>query len=95
VSVGGSAAFAAHVVAIDSANGNVMTDTLSDNEGNYDLRVFPGSYYVLVLPLASEGGINGPTTIVNYRGFSCAYATTFSTCAGLPANPTDYTGKYY
>ena len=91
VTVGGSAAFAAHLVAIDSATGNVITDTLSDNDGNYDLHLFQGNYYVLVVPLATDNsgdsGTNGVTTLHNYAGFATAYP-------GI-TNPTDYTGKYY
>ena len=91
VTLAGSAAFGAHVVAIDSTNGNVVTDTLSDNEGNYKLRLFQGSYYVLVQPLASDStgdsGTNGVTNLQNYSGFTSGYPGA--------ANPTDYTGKYY
>lgn len=99
VTVGGSTAFAAHVVAIDSTTGNAFTDTLSDPSGNYQLIVLQGSYNVLALPLATDASgdsnTNGITTLSNYRGFECGYATTFSSCSGVPANPTDYTGIYY
>ncbi|MFZ0963639.1 MAG: matrixin family metalloprotease [Terriglobia bacterium] len=99
VTVGGSAAFGAHVVAIDSTTGNVITDTLSDNDGNYELNLMEGNYYVLVLPLATDisgdSGTNGVTTINNYTGFACGYAANYSTCSGVPANPVDFTGTYY
>ncbi|MGO8790384.1 MAG: matrixin family metalloprotease [Terriglobia bacterium] len=99
VKVGGSAAFAAHVVAIDSSTGNVVTDTLSDPDGNYRLQVFQGTYNVLALPLATDTSgtstSNGVTTVNNYLGFACAYASTPSSCTGLPANAVDFTGTYY
>jgi hypothetical protein len=91
VRVGGSPAFGVHVVAIDSATGNVVTDTLSDPSGNYHLRVFQGNYFVLVLPLATDTSgdstTNGVTSIHNYRGFTNGYP-------GATVQ-TDFTGKIY
>ncbi|MGA3326382.1 MAG: matrixin family metalloprotease [Terriglobia bacterium] len=91
VTVGGSPAFGAHVVAIDSATGNVVTDTLSDANGNYHLRMFQGNYFVLVLPLATDtsgdSSTNGVTSVHNYRGFANAYP-------GATVQ-TGFTGKFY
>jgi hypothetical protein len=94
VTVGGSPAFAAHVVALDPTSGNVITDTLSDPAGNYHLRVFEGTYNVLVLPLAPDLN-SGPYTVDNFNLFACGYSTSTSTCV-LPTNAfTNYTGHYY
>ena len=87
VSVGGSPAFGAHVVAIDSTTGNVITDTLTDSSGNYHLRMVSGNYYVLVLPLADSANDNGDTNINNYTGFHSGYPSA--------TNPTNFTGTYY
>jgi hypothetical protein len=91
VAVGGSPAPGAHVVAIDMSTGNVITDTLSDNNGNYQLRMFQGNYYILVLPLATDtsgdSGTNGVTSINNYHGWLAGYAGT--------TVQTSFTGKYY
>jgi hypothetical protein len=89
--VGGNPAFGAHVVAIDSATGNVVTDTLSDSSGNYHLRMFQGNYFVLVLPLATDtsgdSSTNGVSSIQHYRGFTNGYP-------GATVQ-TDFTGKIY
>ncbi len=91
VTVDGIPAFAAHVVAIDRATGNVVTDTLSDTDGNYHLRMFQGNYFVMVLPLATDtsGGSasDGVTTVQNFRGFTNGYP-------GATAQ-AGYTGKFY
>jgi hypothetical protein len=91
VTVGGNPAFAAHVVAIDAATGNVVTDTLADNNGSYTLRVFQGNYYVLTLPLATDtsgdSASNGVTTINNYNGFRSGYPSSTAV--------TNFTGKFY
>ena len=91
VTVGGSPAFGAHVVAIDGKTGNVVTDTLTDPNGNYHLIVVTGNYYVLVLPLATDtsgdSSTNGVTSINNYTGLTTGYpAATVQ---------TNFTGKYY
>jgi hypothetical protein len=85
VTVGGTGAYAAHVEAIDATTGDVVTDTLTDPSGNYHLRMFGGTYYVYVQSLAPDFN-HGPCTIQNFRGQD-GYAS--------PANPTDYTGKFY
>ena len=91
VKVGGQPAFAAHIVAIDGSSGNVITDTLTDSNGNYHLNVFQGNYYVLVLPLATDTSetstTNGVTTIHNYPSFAEGYP-------GASAQ-TSFTGTYY
>jgi hypothetical protein len=91
VTVGGSPIFGAHVVAIDSATGNVITDTLTDPNGNYHLHVMQGNYYVLVLPLATDtsgdSNTNGVTSISNYHGFHNGYPSGTA--------QTSFTGKYY
>ena len=85
IKVGGTGAYAAHVEAIDAATGNVVTDTLTDPSGNYHLRLFGGTYYVYVQPLAPNLD-HGPWTLANFSG-QAGY--------GPPENPTNYTGKYY
>ncbi len=91
VTVDGIPAFAAHVVAIDRTTGNVVTDTLSDSNGNYHLRMFQGNYFVMVLPLATDtsgdSATNGVTSIQNFRGFTNGYP-------GVTAQ-TGFTGKFY
>jgi hypothetical protein len=91
VTVGGAPAPGAHVVAIDATTGNVITDTLTDNNGTYLLRMFGGTYYVLALPLATDtsgdSGTNGVTSINNYHGWQAGYPTT--------TVQTQFTGKYY
>jgi hypothetical protein len=94
VTVGDNPAFGTHVVAIDSTTGNAITDTLSDPNGNYTLTVVEGSYYVLVLPLASDtsgdSSTNGVTGYANYSGWANGYPS-------LGGNDVQYlfTGTYY
>jgi hypothetical protein len=57
--------------------GNVITETLTDPSGNYDLRVYDGTYYVYVQSLAPNVN-SGPTTIVNFRG--SRLGTVITTC---------------
>lgn len=85
VSLSGTGVYGADVEAIDATTGNVVTETLTDPSGNYDLRVYDGTYYVYVQSLAPNSNY-GPTTISNFRGQS-GY--------GPPANPTNYTGLFY
>jgi hypothetical protein len=85
IKVGGTGAYAAHVEAIDAATGDVVTETLTDPWGYYHLRVFGGTYYVYVQPLAPDLN-HGPSTLADFSG-QAGY--------GPPANPTDYTGKFY
>jgi len=91
VTVDGSPAFGAHVVAVDGATGNVVTDTLSDPNGNYHLRMFQGNYFVMVLPLATDtsgdSSTNGVISIQNFRGFTNGYP-------GATVQ-TGFTGKFY
>lgn len=94
VTLGGSNAFAAHLVAIDTTTGNVITDTLSRPDGTYEMPIVAGTYYILALPLAPDVN-HGPYTINNFTGFACGFATTFATCSGVPVNPTNYTGRYF
>lgn len=93
VNLGGSSAFAAHLVAIDAATGNVITDTLSRPDGTYEMPIVAGTYYILALPLALDLN-HGPYTIGNFTG-QCGYSTNFPSCTGLPANPTNCTGRYF
>jgi hypothetical protein len=85
VTLDGAGVYAADVQAIDATTGNVVTETLTDPSGNYYLRVFKGSYYVYVQPLAPESN-HGPCTILDFKGQD-GY--------GPPANPTNYTGQFY
>ncbi len=91
VKLGGAEAYAAHVEALDATTGNVVTETLTDPSGNYHLRLFGGSYYVYVQPLAPDV-LFGPCTIKNFSG-QAGYGD--NRLADVPSNPTDYTGKYY
>jgi hypothetical protein len=99
-----SGAFAAHVVAVDTASGDAMVDGLSNSDGTYKLvGVPPGTYNVMVLPLApnSDAGIY---TLDNFGGWACGFGensppccdpTTDKTCTGTLSNPTNYSGKFY
>jgi hypothetical protein len=85
VTLGGTGVYGADVEAIDATTGDVITETLTDPDGNYHLRVYDGTYYVYVQSLAPNLN-SGPTTISNFRG-QAGY--------GPPSNPTNYTGLYY
>ena len=91
VTVNGVGVYAAHVEALDAATGDAVTDTLTDPSGNYHLRVFNGTYYVYVQPLAPDTS-RGPCTILNFTG-QAGYGNNNS--ANIPSNPANYTGKYY
>jgi hypothetical protein len=91
VTVGGTGAYAAHVEAVDATTGNAVSDTLTDPTGNYHLLMFGGTYYVYVQSLAPDSN-HGPCTILNFSG-QAGYGD--NNIANIPANPTDYTGKYY
>jgi len=91
VTLNSSGLYAADVEAIDATTGNVITETLTDPSGNYHLRLYDGTYYVYVQPLAPSSSF-GPTTIANFRGQAGFGDNNFSS---IPANPTNYTGKYY
>lgn len=93
VSLNGSGAFAAHVVAIDTTTGNVVTDTLSGSDGTYNLvGIPPGNYHILALPLASDY-FSGIVTLDNFFGWACGYGD--ANCNNIPQNPTNYTGRYF
>ncbi len=83
--------YAADVEAIDTTTGDVVTETLTDPSGNYHLRVYDGTYYVYVQSLAPNVN-SGPTTILNFSG-QAGYGD--NNVANIPANPTNYTGKFY
>jgi hypothetical protein len=95
--------FAAHVVAIDANTGNVVLDGLTNADGTYKLFVPPGSYNVLVLPLAPDD-YHGIYSLNDFSGWTCGYDesappccdTGTSQCLGAPlANPTNFTGQFY
>ena len=95
--------FAAHVVAIDANTGNVVLDGLTNADGTYTLFVPPGSYNVLVLPLAPDD-YHGIYSLSDFSGWTCGYDesappccdTGTSQCLGAPlTNPTNFTGKFY
>lgn len=85
--------YAADVIAIDAANGNVVAETLTDPAGNYHLHVFDGRYYVYVQGLAPNLNA-GPTTITNFRGQAGYGSNRFN---NIPPNPSNanYTGAFY
>ena len=91
VNVDGVGVFAAHVEALDSTTGDVVTDTLTDPSGNYRLRVFDGTYHVYVQPLAPDYGF-GPCSIRDFHGQAGYGGNDFGS---IPPNPTNYTGRYY
>jgi hypothetical protein len=95
--------YAAHVAAIDASTGNVVLDTLTNANGSYNLYVPPGSYNVLVLPLAPDDQ-HGICSLVDFSGWTCGYDesappccdTATSVCSGVVmANPTNFTGKFF
>ena len=90
VTLGGSGAFAAHVVVVDASSGDVVSDTLTSTDGTYQLQgLLPGTYNLLVLPLA------GVYDVTNFSGWSCGYAGDPATCTDIPTNPTNYTGRFH
>jgi len=99
VTLTGSGAFAAHVIAIDAASGNAVVDGLTDTSGNYSLvGVPPGSYNVLALPLA------GIYDLSHFGGWYCGFSPNSppccdpadNTCTGTQIpDPTNYTGKFF
>ncbi len=103
VTLGGTGAFAAHVVVVDATTGNAVVDGLTNQDGTYNIQgVPPGSYNVLVLPLAAD--INSGVYILSdFSGWSCGYSENSppccqsgtSGCSGTLTNPTNYTGKYF
>jgi hypothetical protein len=90
VTLDGTGVFASHVVAIDSATGLAVMDTLSDPDGYYILDGIPGgNYRILAIPLVD------PLSVDNYTGWACGYATDTVNCTGFPDNPIDYTGTFF
>jgi len=99
--VGG--AYAAHVVALDATTGNVVMDALANANGTYNLFVPPGSYNVLVLPLATDDN-HGLYSLSDFSGWTCGYDESAAPCCnsgtaqclGAPlVNPTNFTGKFF
>jgi hypothetical protein len=95
--------YAAHVVALDASTGNVLVDGLANGDGSYRLFVPPGSYNVLVLPLAPDDN-HGITSLSDFSGWTCGYDesappccdTGAGQCLGAPlTNPTNFTGKFF
>jgi hypothetical protein len=95
--------YAAHVAAIDANTGNVVLDGLTNANGTYSLFVPPGSYNVLVLPLALDDQ-HGICSLVDFSGWTCGYDesappccdTATSVCSGVTmTNPTNFTGKFF
>jgi hypothetical protein len=95
--------YAAHVVAIDASTGNVVVDGLANADGTYELFVPPGSYNVLVLPLAPDDN-HGIYSLSDFSGWTCGYDesappccdTAAGQCLGAPlTNPTNFTGKFF
>jgi hypothetical protein len=100
-SIGGI--YAAHVAAIDAKTGNVVMDRLTNFDGSYKLFVPPGSYNVLVLPLAPDDQ-QGICSLADFSGWTCGYDesappccdTSAGQCLGAPlTNPTNFTGKFF
>ena len=90
VTLNGTGVYASHVVAVDSATGLAVMDTLSDPDGNYVLDGIPeGTYRILAIPLID------PLTVDNYSGWACGYASDPVNCTGFPNNPIDYTGTFF
>jgi hypothetical protein len=104
VDLAGSPAFAAQVVVINAANGNVVMDRLTGADGTFDIQgVPPGTYNLLVLPLAPDESV-GLYTLGNFSGWSCGYnenappccdPSVDRFCTGTLSNPTNYTGTFY
>jgi hypothetical protein len=95
--------YAAHLVAIDATSGNVVVDGLANTNGSYTLYVPPGSYNVLVLPLAPDDN-HGIYSLSDFSGWTCGYDESAPPCCnpgngqciGTPIiNPTNFTGTYY
>jgi len=93
VSLNSTGTFGAHVVAIDTATGNVVMDGLTAPDGTYTLvGVPPGNYHILVLPLAPDDN-SGIVSLGDFSGWECGYGD--PNCNSIPQNPTNYTGKYF
>jgi hypothetical protein len=91
------------VVVIDASTGNVVLDGLTNANGAYNLFVPPGSYNVLVLPLAPNDS-QGIYSLSDFSGWTCGYNESalpccnsgVAQCLGAPlTNPTNFTGKFF
>lgn len=92
VSLSNSGTFGAHVVAIDTSTGEVVTDGLTAPDGSYTLTgVPPGNYHILALPLAADQD-SGILLLSNFSGWACGYGG--ANC-NVPLNPTNFTGRFY
>jgi hypothetical protein len=89
--------------ACDTTSGSAVVDTLTNKDGTYNLCVPPGSYNVLVLPLAPDDN-HGVYSLSDFSGWSCGYDetappycdTSTTQCLGTPlTNPTNFTGKFF
>jgi hypothetical protein len=109
VTLGGNGLYAAVVQAIDTATGNVVTESLTDPSGNYHLRLYNGTYYVYVQSLAPytytagtpatiTPNLNaGPCWLGNFKGqagYDSTGGNNFSNVLASPP-PTNYTGAFY
>jgi Matrixin len=92
VSLNSAGTFAAHVVAIDAATGNVVMDGLTRPDGSYTLYgVPPGQYNILALPLAPDTN-SGILVLDDFSGWDCGFSD--PACTSIPQNDTNYTGRY-
>ena len=92
VNLNGNGVYAADVEAIDSTTGNVVTETLTDPSGNYHLAAV--QWHLLRLrPVAGASSTNaGRPRSANFNG-QAGYGG--NNLGNIPANPTNYTGKFY
>lgn len=93
VSLNSSGTFGAHVVAIDTSTGDVVTDGLTAPDGSYTLvGVPPGNYHILALPLAADQ-YSGILLLGDFSGWACGYGD--ANCNNVPLNPTNFTGRFH
>jgi hypothetical protein len=87
ITLSGNGIFAAHVVAIDTATGAAAVDGLTNMDGTYKLvGAPPGTYQILVLPLAPDAN-SGVYTLDDFSGWASGYSE--------KSYPTNYTGTFY
>ncbi len=102
VQLGGTALFAAHVVALDASTGATVADGLTDTAGNFSIQGVPsGNYNIIALPLV------GVYDISNFSGWACGFGENVPPCcdptipgsqcntAGALKPDTNYSGKFY
>ncbi len=104
VTLNGTGAFAAHIVVINATTGNVVVDGLTNDDGTYNIQgILPGSYNVMVLPLAPDVN-SGLFILSDFGGWTCGYNENAPpccdpkvnpNCTGTLINPTNYTGKFF